>query len=68
MMTTMRSEVVMVTGFRRWRDADGRKRQMTKKFWQSINPWNCGADGRPKTREDILREVQADRDKWEAEV
>jgi hypothetical protein len=63
-MNSVRFEQVSVTATRRWKDARGRKRQETKQFWQSINPWNVRADGLPKTRADILREVTEQRDDW----
>lgn len=55
---------ISVKGTRRWTDENGRKRQQTKKFYQTVNPFNIGADGLPKTREQISIEVTAERDVW----
>lgn len=53
---------VAVKATRRWVDESGKKRQETRKFWQTINPFNKGADGLPKTRDQILKEILAERD------
>ncbi len=58
---------VSVKGTRRWKDAEGKKRQQTKKFFQTISPFNKNADGSPKTREQILIQIKAERDAWEAQ-
>jgi hypothetical protein len=43
----------------RWRDPQtGKPRQRTQKFWQTCNPFNVGADGKPKTAEQIRKEVR----------
>jgi hypothetical protein len=56
-------DVVQVTAKRTWME-DGKKRQKTKKFEQTINPFNTNAAGIPKTRQEILVELNAERDKW----
>jgi len=56
-------EVVSVKAVRKWVDADGKKRQETRKFWQSINPFNT-KDGAVKARDQILSEIRAERDAW----
>lgn len=43
---------------------DGKRRQETKKFFQTVNPFNKNADGSLKTREQIYDEVRAERDAW----
>jgi hypothetical protein len=55
---------VAITATKRWVDASGKRRQQTKKFFQTINPYNKGKDGMPKTREQILTEIAADRAAW----
>lgn len=62
--TTYRYEVIEVKGVHRWVDADGKKRQQTKKFFQTLNPFNLNKDGTAKTRDDIRKEITAERDKW----
>lgn len=54
---------VAVKATRRWVE-DGKKRQQTRKFFQTINPFNKGADGRVKDRDQIMREITAKRDAW----
>lgn len=44
----------------------GKRRQQSRKFWQTVNPFNCNADGSIKSREDILRELRQDANRWEA--
>lgn len=60
-------EKVGIKATRRWRDKDGKKRQETKEFWQTISPFNKNTDGEPKTREEILVELREERNKWEIE-
>ena len=58
-------EEVSVKGVRRWIDSsDGKRRQETRKFYQTISPFNKGPDGMPKTRQQIMEEVIAERDAW----
>jgi hypothetical protein len=45
-------------------DKDGRRRQKTEKFYQTVNPFNKNKDGSLKTREQIYKEVCQERDKW----
>jgi len=61
---TIRFQEVAVKANRRWLDADGKKRQETRKFWQTISPFNKLRDGTVKTAEDIQREINAERDAW----
>lgn len=63
-MTRYVFDEVSVKGVRRWIDTDGKKRQETRKFYQTVNPYNKGADGMPKSREQIYAEVQAERNAW----
>jgi hypothetical protein len=55
---------VKVKGTRRWTDANGKRRQETKAFMQTVNPFNKNADGSVKTYEQIKRELTAERDFW----
>ncbi|GAA2376306.1 hypothetical protein [Gordonia cholesterolivorans] len=43
----------------------GRRTTRSKKFWQTISPFNRLPDGTPKTRDDINRELKAEADAWE---
>jgi hypothetical protein len=54
---------VAVRATRRWTE-NGKKRQQTRKFFQTINPFNKGANGLPKDRDQIMREITAKRDAW----
>lgn len=58
---------VSVKGVRRWTDESGKKRQETRKFFQTINPFNKNADGTVKTKEEILIEITKQRDLWLSE-
>lgn len=55
---------VAVKATRRWTDEGGKKRQETRKFFQTVNPFNKNADGSVKTRDQIMREITAKRDEW----
>jgi len=65
-MAWIRFEEVKVKGVRRWTDSDGKKRQETKTFSQTINPFNKNACGLPKTCSEIVEEITAERDAWMA--
>lgn len=43
---------------------DGKKKVQTKKFYQTINPFNKNADGAIKNRSDILKELHQEADDW----
>ena len=58
---------IAIKATHRWVDADGKKRQETRKFWQTINPFNTLPDGSLKTADDIMREITAERAAWLAE-
>lgn len=59
--------MVQVKGKRVWKDADGKRREETKVFHQTINPFNRNADGNIKTQEEIIREITIQRDRWMAQ-
>ncbi|MDQ0082874.1 hypothetical protein J2W35_003233 [Variovorax boronicumulans] len=63
-MTRIRFQEVAIKATHRWVDADGKKRQETRKFWQTISPFNKRPDGTLKTEADIEREITAQRDAW----
>lgn len=63
-MTRVVFQEVAVKAVFRWRDADGKKHQETRKFRQTYNPFNKGADGAIKSREQIYAEVKRERDLW----
>ncbi len=56
-------DVVAVRATRVWRE-NGRRRQATKEFMQTINPFNKNDDGTVKTRQQILIEVNEQRRAW----
>lgn len=55
---------VSVKAIKRWIGPDGKKKQKTQKFYQTINPWNKNPDGSVKTREQIMAEIKIERDNW----
>lgn len=57
---------VEVKGVRRWKE-NGKPRQETRTFMQTINPFNKNEDGSLKTYDQILAEVKAERDAWLAQ-
>ena len=48
----------------RWTDADGKKRQETRKFSQTVNPWNKNARGEAKSGPEIYEELKSERRLW----
>jgi hypothetical protein len=63
-MTTVRFEQVTLKGTKRWTDAEGRKRQETRTFMQTINPFNKNAAGFVKNRREIEQELLTERKEW----
>ena len=56
-------EKVSVKGVRRWTE-NGRKRQETREFYQTVNPFNKNPDGSVKTKEQIREQILEERNKW----
>lgn len=42
----------------------GRRLKRSKKFWQTLSPFNKNAAGELKTREEIYEELRAERNAW----
>lgn len=45
----------------------GKKVSRHKKFYQTLNPFNLGPGGLPKSRSEIAVELTVEREKWWAE-
>lgn len=58
---------VGVIGVKRWIDVEGKKRQQTKHFRQTVNPFNKNASGETKTAAEIIGEEKVNREAWLAE-
>ena len=43
----------------------GKRWTKTRTFWHSVNPFNTRADGAPKSRAEVLADVQAEADDWQ---
>lgn len=57
--------VILVKATYRWKDPEtGRTRQESKKFCQTLNPFNKNAQGQQKTINEIRVELMKDRDAW----
>jgi hypothetical protein len=54
---------VSIRATKHWREG-ARRRTQTRKFYQTLNPWNKNAAGQPKSREEILAELIVERDAW----
>lgn len=63
-MTRIRFEEVAVKGVWRWTDTAGKKHQQTRKFFQTMSPFNRDAAGFPKSRQQIIAEISAERKAW----
>lgn len=57
---------VAVKATKRWKE-DGKTRTKTRKFYQTMNPYNKNADGTVKTRDQIMAEITAECDAWVSE-
>jgi len=64
-MTKVHFQEVAIRGVRKWKNAEGKWRQETKKFFQTINPFNL-RNGVPKTAAQIREELIAEREAWYA--
>jgi len=48
-------------------EACGRSASRTKRFFQTLNPFNKNEQGLPKTQEEILNELRLEAEAWEKE-
>lgn len=62
-MTKIYFEVVRVKATKKWNE-NGKRRQETREFSQTINPWNINKNGQPKTRQEIWIEINAAQKEW----
>lgn len=51
---------------KRWTE-NGKKRQQTRTFFQTLNPFNRNSQGVVKSRAEILYEINKEADAWIAE-
>ena len=57
-------EVVEVKATKKFKNAEGKPRQITRTFTQTISPFNKNPDGTQKTGLQILTELRKERDVW----
>ncbi|MDR0388440.1 MAG: hypothetical protein LBH73_00020 [Spirochaetaceae bacterium] len=57
-------EEISIKAIKRWVDDNGHKRQKTKTFSQTVNPFNRDKNGAPKSRRQIYEELFRKRDAW----
>lgn len=55
---------ISVKAVHKWTDENGKKRQKTKTFSQTLNPYNRNPDGSIRTKADIYSVICAERDAW----
>lgn len=58
---------VSVKATKHWFDESGKKRQKTKRFFQTLSHFNKNQDGTVKTQKQILVEIKAEREEWLAQ-
>lgn len=63
-MVTVRFREVAIRGTHRWKDTEGKWHQQTRRFWQTLSPFNRDADGDPKSAAQIMAEIQQERIAW----
>ena len=67
MTVAYRFQEVYIRATKRFVDAStGKKRTRTRKFCQTLNPYNKLPDGRVKGADDIRKELKIERDAWMA--
>lgn len=64
--TTTIYEEVSIKATKKWKNKDGKWRTKTRKFYQTLNPFNT-KDGRLKTYSEIMKEIMNERDEWLSE-
>lgn len=57
---------VSIKATRKWKE-NGKRKQETKTFFQTMNPFNKMPDGTLKCYDQIMKEILEARDKWLAE-
>ena len=62
-MSTVRFQEIKIRGVRRWIE-NGKRKQETKVFMQTLNPFNKNAAGIIKSSVEILDELRAERGTW----
>ena len=64
---TAKFGALSATGKRSWICGEcGRRITRSKRFRQTVNPWNTNPDGSVKSRAEVQADVQADADAWSA--
>ena len=63
-MPTYTFDKVSVKRTKYWKDENGKKRQKTREFFQTLNPFNTDESGNPKSRRQILKEVETEAEAW----
>jgi hypothetical protein len=61
-------EQITVKAIRRWKDKHGLRKQETRSFTQTLNPFNLNARGVPKSRQEILAELYVQSAAWHQEA
>ena len=59
-------EELFLKGTRKVVDPNGKKHQVTRKFSQTLNPYNRDKSGALKSRSRILKEIREEQDAWHA--
>lgn len=57
-------ELISVTGTKTWMHVDGETREIVRTFAMRVSPLARNWDGSRMTREQVLKEVEAQRDAW----
>lgn len=57
-------EEISIKRTKRWVDENGKRRQETRKFWQTISPFNKNKKGQIKTVREIQIENNEEAQKW----
>jgi len=64
-MTRYVFEEIKVKRVKKFKDAEtGRKRQVTRTFLQTLNPFNVTPEQIPKSRDQILTEINEEANRW----
>jgi hypothetical protein len=63
-MVSVKFDVIKLKAKRTFTDSSGKKRQLTKTFSQTVNPWNKNKNGTIKDRSQIISELETEIAAW----
>lgn len=62
-MGCIKFEEIKVKGVKKWKE-NGKTRQKTRVFSETVNPFNVDENGKQRSRQDIFNGLIKQRDEW----